>query len=149
NVFAGQRVPVPVPCRFCGADSAGPSQCPVAEQRRRGSLPSFIQGLPRHARGSPSVTNPRGYVTVDTRMTSTGVTVEWEGETERADDDRPIRQGDIVQWEQQDSPWKSVAVIVTADCDIAQKKHAGILSYVPIVTLVDYWRLITLPKKID
>ncbi|WP_345624987.1 hypothetical protein [Rugosimonospora acidiphila] len=67
-------------------------------------------------------------------------------------DGASIRQGDIFIF--RDSPtgddiWKKAGVIVTADCDIANDKHAGILSYVPIFPLRDYlaWRV--MPKIAD
>ena len=73
----------------------------------------------------------------------------WAGETEAIDDSRPISQGDILRWEVPEHPWRTFGVAVTADCDIAEQKHGGVLSYVPIVQLQDYWQVITLPKQIE
>ena len=70
-------------------------------------------------------------------------------ETTAIDDPRePIRQGDIFTWRTPEPPWKSHGVVVTADCDISKRKHAGIISYVPVLPLVEYWRLFSLPKSI-
>ncbi|WP_432050205.1 hypothetical protein [Verrucosispora sp. NA02020] len=62
-------------------------------------------------------------------------------------DGAPIRQGDIFIFRDRrfDSDiWRKAGVIVTADCDIANDKHAGIISYVPILPIRDYlaWRII-------
>ncbi|TWJ28214.1 hypothetical protein JD81_01717 [Micromonospora sagamiensis] len=61
-------------------------------------------------------------------------------------DGAPIRQGDIFIFRNAptDDVWQKAGVIVTADCDIANNKHGGILSYVPIMPLRDYlaWRII-------
>ena len=70
-------------------------------------------------------------------------------ETDAGGDPDHVRQGDIIQWESAVSPWRVMAVIVTADCDIVESKHAGTLSYVPVLGLHDYWRLVTLPRMID
>jgi hypothetical protein len=54
-------------------------------------------------------------------------------------DERPLRQGDVIEWHQaQQDRWRSAGIIVTADCDIAKGKHSGILSYVPVLTLEQY-----------
>ncbi|MEV4764509.1 hypothetical protein AB0J89_17990 [Micromonospora chokoriensis] len=64
-------------------------------------------------------------------------------------DGAAISQGDIFIFHDDSVDggiWQKAGVIVTADCDIANDKHAGILSYVPILPLHDYlaWRV--LPK---
>lgn len=74
----------------------------------------------------------------------------WGGEAELIDNPREgVRQGDIIRWETPTSPWEVYAIVVTADCDIALGKHAEIVSYIPVLSLADYWRLFTVPKKID
>jgi hypothetical protein len=73
----------------------------------------------------------------------------WGGETEPLDDASPLRQGDVFRWESQQPPWELHGILVTADCDIARRKHGGILSYVPVLALADYWRLFTLPARIE
>lgn len=64
------------------------------------------------------------------------------------DDDRPLRQGDVVRWLDAERPWRVHGLVVTADCDIAQTKHGGILSYVPILPLRDYLAQFMLPAKV-
>lgn len=66
--------------------------------------------------------------------------------------DPEIRQGDVVQLihpaeEGPESEWAShLGVIVTANCDLVYGKHAGLLSYVPIVPIAVYLRLLMLPR---
>ncbi|PGH45309.1 hypothetical protein COO58_13395 [Micromonospora sp. WMMA1996] len=67
-------------------------------------------------------------------------------------DGASIRQGDIFVFRDGpagDDMWQKAGIIVTADCDIANDKHGGILSYVPILSLRDYlaWRV--LPRIAD
>lgn len=63
-----------------------------------------------------------------------------------ANDDHPLRQGDIFEWNQEtEDPWRRFGIVVTADCDIAHNKHRGRLSYVPILLISDYLRLFYLP----
>ncbi|WP_281900217.1 hypothetical protein [Micromonospora humidisoli] len=62
-------------------------------------------------------------------------------------DGAPIRQGDVFIFSNDltnSDIWRKAGIIVTADCDIANDKHAGILSYVPILPLRDYlaWRVL-------
>jgi hypothetical protein len=73
----------------------------------------------------------------------------WRGECYPIDDHAAVAQGDILRWEQPLPPWQAFGVIVTGDCDIFLAKHAGLLSYVPILTLHEYWRHFTLPLKLD
>lgn len=74
---------------------------------------------------------------------------DWRGEYSAVDDAHSFRQGDLVKFRKSESPWKTWGVIITADCDIDKKKHRGIMSYVPILELHDYWRLFTLPKQLQ
>ena len=67
-------------------------------------------------------------------------------------DGASIRQGDIFIFSDSLAAadiWQRAGVIVTADCDIANDKHSGILSYVPILSLREYlaWRV--LPRIAD
>lgn len=65
-------------------------------------------------------------------------------------DDRPIRQGDVFEWlENTKDPWRRLGVVVTADCDIAQEKHRGVISYVPVLSVADYLMLAYLPKRVE
>ena len=47
-----------------------------------------------------------------------------------------------------DTVWRRFGVIVTADCDVAHRKHRGVLSFCPIVRLEDYIRLFWLPDQL-
>jgi hypothetical protein len=69
-----------------------------------------------------------------------------EGEFEPELGDSPIRQGDVFKWDDEHTirPWYQYGVVVTADCDLAQNKTMGRLSYIPALTMEDYiwhfWR---------
>ncbi len=74
----------------------------------------------------------------------------WSGETDPIDSvAERVRQGDVLRFEVQSHPWESYGIVVTADCDIVQVKNAGIVSYVPVLALADYWRVVALPRDID
>jgi hypothetical protein len=47
--------------------------------------------------------------------------------------DAKLRQGDLIVFDRAESPLRKVGVIVTADCDLEQKKHARLVTLVPIV----------------
>jgi hypothetical protein len=71
-------------------------------------------------------------------------------ECDEVTDDRPLVQGDIFEWvDRGTDPWRQFGVVVTANCDIAQEKHRGILSYVPFLSLQDYLRLFHFPKLLQ
>lgn len=72
----------------------------------------------------------------------------WNGEYLTVDGSQSFQQGDIVKFRKMEAPWQKWGIIVTADCDIDKNKHRGILSYVPIIELHDYWKLFTLPKQL-
>jgi hypothetical protein len=64
-----------------------------------------------------------------------------------ANDDSPLRQGDIFVWTEQiqEGPWRKFGIVITADCDLEQQKTKGQLSYLPVLTFEDYlwsfWRV--------
>ncbi|MBB5837802.1 hypothetical protein [Kribbella italica] len=65
-------------------------------------------------------------------------------------DTSPLGQGDIIRrTSRTDDIWDQVAVIVTADCDIARDKHAGRLSCVPLIPVSSYLAISFLPKRIS
>lgn len=60
-----------------------------------------------------------------------------------------LRQGDVFEWNGPAAdPWRRYGIVVTADCDIAHEKNAGILSYVPLLAVTDYLAAFYLPKQI-
>lgn len=63
-------------------------------------------------------------------------------ECEPALDDGPIRQGDVISFHDGADPWERLGVIVTGDCDIARNKHAGRLTYIPVLTAPAYLSII-------
>jgi hypothetical protein len=74
----------------------------------------------------------------------------WFSECEPALDDRPIRQGDVFRFDEtHDDAWQRLGVIVTGDCDIARNKHAGRLTYVPILPAHSYLSMFWLPRRLE
>lgn len=63
--------------------------------------------------------------------------------------DRRIRQGDVLTFIRQSSDfrdWSShLAIVITANCDLAKSKHGGIISYVPLVPTSTYATIVTFP----
>ena len=79
---------------------------------------------------------------------------DFAGEYLELDDpDTDIEQGDILDLARphgDEEEWSShFGVVVTANCDLAHKKHGGILSYVPVVPVHVYVRAITLPRLLS
>lgn len=62
----------------------------------------------------------------------------------------PMRQGDIFRWSNAPSrdPWDRTGVILTADCDIAQRKTQDFYTYVPLITLEQYIRDVWAARKL-
>ncbi len=71
--------------------------------------------------------------------------------------DPALRQGDVINFLQDmhlsphdPQQWSShLGVIVTADCDLAHRKHAGTLSYIPAVPTHIYSALIAFPRMAE
>lgn len=47
--------------------------------------------------------------------------------------DAKLRQGDLIAFEGSETPLHKVGIIVTADCDLEQRKHARLVTLVPVV----------------
>lgn len=47
--------------------------------------------------------------------------------------DAKLRQGDLILFDKPESSLRSAGIIVTADCDLEQKKHARLVTMVPVV----------------
>lgn len=45
-----------------------------------------------------------------------------------------LTQGDLVKFEKEDDPLRRVGIVVTADCDLEQRKHAKLVTLVPLVS---------------
>jgi hypothetical protein len=62
----------------------------------------------------------------------------------------PLRQGDVLEWiGDQTDPWRRFAIVVTADCDLAHQKHAGLLACVPVLPHDEYLSLFALPARVE
>jgi hypothetical protein len=63
-----------------------------------------------------------------------------------------LRQGDVLQLiprEPEAELERYFGVVVTANCDLAQNKHFGVVTYVPLVPVEFYIHRFTLPKVLD
>lgn len=47
--------------------------------------------------------------------------------------DAKLRQGDLIAFEGSENPLRKAGIIVTADCDLQQRKHARLVTLVPVV----------------
>lgn len=62
----------------------------------------------------------------------------------------PLCQGDVLEWlPRQVGAQTPFAIVVTANCDLALDKHAGIVSYVPVYTLANYAAQFILPGQLE
>lgn len=67
-----------------------------------------------------------------------------------ASDDLPLRQGDVLEAVSHPvEPELRWAIVVTADCDIAQLKHNNTISYVPLLPLDFYLSAFFVPKRVE
>ncbi len=66
--------------------------------------------------------------------------------------DQPLRQGDVLRFIQKEEfpvGWRdTIAVVVTANCDLAFGKHWGTITYVPAIPLDIYVQQFIIPKII-
>lgn len=72
-------------------------------------------------------------------------------ETESTSNDTGrLRQGDIIEWTDKNvDEFRVHAIIVTADCDIAQNKTRGILTYAPIFSMQKYLGNFFIPDQLE
>ena len=46
-----------------------------------------------------------------------------------------LKQGDLIKFENEESLLKKAGIVVTADCDLENKKHAKLVTLVPVVPI--------------
>lgn len=64
-----------------------------------------------------------------------------------ADRAEPLRQGDVLEAvDANASPWDRLLFVVTADCDLAHRKHNGRVTCVPLLDQEEYLRIFAVPK---
>lgn len=64
------------------------------------------------------------------------------------DDSNDVRQGDLICKKLPGEPDKyEYGVIANADCDLANKKHGGNLTWLRIITLAEYYERYWIPEK--
>jgi hypothetical protein len=59
-----------------------------------------------------------------------------------------LRQGDLIAF-QSDESLRRYGLVVTADCDLLQRKHARLVTLVPVVELLDIVEYYLLPEMCD
>ncbi|MFD3787977.1 hypothetical protein [Streptomyces cyaneofuscatus] len=66
--------------------------------------------------------------------------------------EQPLRQGDVLQFiQEKDFPigWRdTIAIVVTANCDLSFEKHWGTVTYVPAIPIDVYIQQFVIPKII-
>jgi hypothetical protein len=69
---------------------------------------------------------------------------------ELEDASAPLRQGDVLEWlNDSGDPLRRFAIVVTADCDLAHRKHSGMLACVPVIEHERYLALFTLSARLE
>ncbi|MFQ2384337.1 hypothetical protein [Aeromonas dhakensis] len=48
-----------------------------------------------------------------------------------------LKQGDLIKFTDEKDPLRKVGIVVTADCDLNNKKHANLVTLIPVVTVKD------------
>lgn len=71
----------------------------------------------------------------------------WEVE-DRVSPTSQLRQGDLIAFQSSDSLQK-FGLVVTADCDLTQRKHARLVTLVPVVELIDIVECYLLPEMCE
>ncbi|MFC8519903.1 hypothetical protein [Streptomyces sp. NPDC057257] len=76
-----------------------------------------------------------------------------EHDTSATDADRPIRQGDVLEFLHCKDEFplddeKTLGVVVTANCDLAYGKNWNLITYVPAVPVDSYVKQFVIPKEI-
>lgn len=69
--------------------------------------------------------------------------IGWSVE-ERVSLDSHLRQGDLIAFQSEDR-LRRFGIVVTADCDLTHKKHARLVTLVPVVELIDIVECYLLP----
>lgn len=59
--------------------------------------------------------------------------------------DSQLRQGDLIAFQNEDR-LRQFGIVVTADCDLTNKKHARLVTLVPVVELIDIVECYLLPE---
>lgn len=60
-----------------------------------------------------------------------------------------LHQGDLIKFEGETTPLRKAGIVVTADCDLENKKHAKLVTLVPVVTVRDLLENYLLPEDCE
>jgi len=62
----------------------------------------------------------------------------------------PLRQGDLLEsTSDAANPWDRHLVVITADCDLANSKHQGRVTCVPLLSVDEYLLRFTIPRLLE
>lgn len=60
-----------------------------------------------------------------------------------------LTQGDLIRFEDEEDPLKKAGIVVTADCDLENKKHANLVTLVPVVSVQTLMEKYLLPEDCE
>jgi hypothetical protein len=60
-----------------------------------------------------------------------------------------LTQGDLIRFEDEEDPLKKAGIVVTADCDLEKKKHANLVTLVPVVSVRTLMEKYLLPEDCE
>ena len=63
--------------------------------------------------------------------------------------DAHLRQGDLVHFSEAKDPLRKAGIVVTADCDLEQKKHARLITLVPLIPPIVALEHYLIPEDCD
>ncbi len=63
--------------------------------------------------------------------------------------DAKLRQGDFIRFESETNPLQSFGIVVTADCDLEQRKHARLVTLVPVLDAKSILEIYLIPEDCD
>jgi hypothetical protein len=66
------------------------------------------------------------------------------------DASEPLRQGDVLRsLGAADDPWSRLGIVVTANCDLVHRKHAGAITTVPVLRYDEYLGFFPVPARLS
>lgn len=63
--------------------------------------------------------------------------------------DARLRQGDFIRFDGEDNPLRKFGIVVTADCDLEQRKHARSLTLVPVLCAASVLEYYLIPEDCE
>lgn len=60
-----------------------------------------------------------------------------------------LTQGDLIRFDSEEDPLRSMGIVVTADCDLERKKHARLVTLIPVVSVRSLLENYLLPEDCE